>query len=76
MDGFSLLESGPENGNKNTFEFNSTSLPPTVRELDEIQNMLIYLIVNIKFRKHPNGLQKKLKDDIQEIMKEKEKYIL
>ena len=37
---FHYLNPAQQNGNKKTFGFNSTSPPPTVRELDEIQNML------------------------------------
>jgi hypothetical protein len=60
---------------KKTFGFNSTSPPPKVAELEEIQDMLYDLIINIKFRNYSNQFQNQLKKDTKEIAKEKRLFI-
>ena len=64
-----------QNTQKKTFGFNSTSPPPKVAELEELQDMLYGLIINIKFRNYSNQFQNQLKKDTKEIAKEKRLFI-
>jgi hypothetical protein len=60
---------------KETFGFRTTSPPPLVAELDELQDMLFDLVVGIKFKNHSNDFQNKLKNDIKTIASEKKMII-
>ena len=72
---FHYLNPAQQSRNKKTFGFNSTSPPPKVAELDELQDMLYDLTVNIKFKNFSNQFQNKLKHDIKEIAKERRMFI-
>ena len=60
---------------KETYGFNTTSPPPKVDELNELKDMLYDLVVSIKFKKHSNEFQSKLKEDIRNIARESKMYI-
>ena len=63
------------NQRKETFGFNTTSPPPRVPEIDELQEMLYDLVVDIKFKKHSNEFQTKLKNNIRNIANENKMFI-
>ena len=60
---------------KETFGFRTTSPPPLVAELEELQDMLFDLVVGVKFKNHSNDFQNKLKKDIKNIANEKKMII-
>ena len=67
---FHYLNPTQSRQNKETFGFNTTTPPPKVTELDELQDMLFDLVVGIKFKKFSNEFQTKLKEDIKNMAKE------
>ena len=60
---------------KETFGLKTSKIPPTVQELRPLQNGLIEIARNLKFREVHNQLQNKLKDDLKDI-KTEEKVIV
>ena len=55
---------------KETFNFNSTSAPPPVKEMKHFEDKLADMIENIKEKEYKNSFQDKLKKDAIKITKE------
>ena len=59
-----------KNEDKKTFDFKSIKAVPRHEELEPVQEALYDLIENIKFRKHNDPFQSKLKKDLEDIKNE------
>ena len=74
---FFLNTNTDETTTKETYGFKSKRSPPHMKELDEFEDSMLDMIQNIQFKTnhHPNNLQRKLGNDVKEILKDKHVFV-
>ena len=64
-----------ETNDKETFGLNTSNAPPIVKELKSLQDGLVDMAKNIKFKRKNNQFQNKLRADLNNIRKDKNIYV-
>ena len=60
---------------KITFGFKSRNCPPIVKELQNFENELMFMIKNIQFRKVNNSFRRQLNEDIKQIKRDSKIFV-
>ena len=75
---FFFLNTNTDDATTNeTYGFKSKRSPPHVQDLEQFEDCMLDMIQSIQFKAnhHPNNLQRKLRNDVKEIRKDKHVFV-
>ena len=72
---FHFLNPNQSKNDKKTFGLNTSQAPPAIKELKSLQDGLVDIAINLKFKRNRNHFQNKLRADLKDIKNDKNVYV-